>query len=114
MTQKYLSSEYSVAEARILYEIYDNERISATEIVSRLHVDKGYLSRILKKFETKALVTRTASKSDSRKAMISLTDTGWVLAEKLIPDKIDKAFGGGTIRTATRCRCSKTKCSRKG
>ena len=86
LTQKYLSSEYSVAEARILYEIYDNERISATEIVSRLHVDKGYLSRILKKFETKALVTRTASKSDSRKAMISLTDTGWVLAEKMISE----------------------------
>ena len=84
LTQKYLNSEYSAAEARILYEIYENGRISATEIVSRLHVDKGYLSRILKKFEAAALVTRTASESDSRIVMIALTDTGRALTERLI------------------------------
>jgi len=31
----------------------------------------------------------------------------------LARDKKDKAFGGGTIRTATDCKCSKTKSSRK-
>lgn len=40
-----------MAEARILYEIYEQGKISATDIVSRLYVDKGYLSRILRRLE---------------------------------------------------------------
>jgi len=44
-----LNSDYSAAEARILYEIYINKEISAKDIVNALRVDKGYLSRILKK-----------------------------------------------------------------
>ncbi len=91
------SSNYSVAEARILYEIYGNERISATDIVSSLHVDKGYLSRILKKFEANGLVIRQTSKTDLRKATISLTDAGRKLAEKLIAEsnkEIEKDLSG--------------------
>ena len=86
-----------MAEARILYEIYGNERISATDVVSSLHVDKGYLSRILKKFEANGLVIRQTSKTDLRKATISLTDAGRKLAEKLIAEsnkEIEKDLSG--------------------
>lgn len=86
LTQKYLNSDYSVAEARILYEIYDRKDISARDIVSNLHIDKGYLSRILKRFETKDLITRNSSKDDLRLAMLSLTEKGTELAESLIDE----------------------------
>ncbi len=58
LTQKYLNSKYSIAEARILYEIYDHREISARDIVNALHVDKGYLSRILKKFEAESILEK--------------------------------------------------------
>lgn len=84
LTQKYLNTEYSVAEARILYEIYENEEISARDIVSKLHIDKSYLSRILKKFGSKSLIKREVSEDDSRMVVISLTKSGEALAEELI------------------------------
>lgn len=84
LTQKYLNTEYSMAEARILYEIEENGAISARDIVSRLHVDKSYLSRILKKFEAESLINRTLSSDDSRKALITLTETGKLLVNRLI------------------------------
>ncbi|MDO5539324.1 MAG: MarR family transcriptional regulator [Eubacteriales bacterium] len=84
LTQKYLNSEYSVAEARILYEIYENKEISARDMVRKLYVDKSYLSRILKKFESKALIKREVSQDDSRMTVISLTKNGEALAEDLI------------------------------
>lgn len=84
LAQKYLNTEYSMAEARILYEIYADGRLRATDIVNRLHIDKGYLSRILKKLGTKSLVARELSPDDSRTALISLTEEGKALAERLI------------------------------
>lgn len=84
LTQKYLNSEYSVAEARILYEIYENKEISARDIVRKIYVDKSYLSRILKKFESNSLINRKISYDDSRMTIISLTKKGEALAENFI------------------------------
>lgn len=44
----YLGSEYSVTEARIFFEIYENEGCTATHIAQEMNIDKSYLSRILK------------------------------------------------------------------
>lgn len=84
LTQKYLNTGYSVAEARILYEIYEKKEINARDIVSNLHIDKSYLSRILKKFRSNALINREVSRDDSRIAVISLTKSGEMLAKELI------------------------------
>lgn len=97
LTQKYLNTEYSIAEARILYEIYENTEISARDIVGSLHVDKGYLSRILKTFEARSLIRRRSSSDDSRKALISLTENGKALVEALIMEsnhQIEKSIKG--------------------
>jgi len=84
LTQKYLDTEYSAVEARILNEIYECKEISARDIVRNLHVDKSYLSRILKKFESKSLIKREVSQDDSRLTVISLTESGSTLAKELI------------------------------
>lgn len=84
LDQKYLGTEYSVTEARILYEIYDREGLCATDIVQRFHVDKGYLSRILKKFQSRGLIRRVSSEEDSRIRCITLTENGKQLTQELI------------------------------
>lgn len=97
LTQKYLNSDYSVAEARILYEIFDHEKISARDIVNTLCIDKSYLSRILKKFEMRGIVERKESEEDSRRAMIFLTKNGKTITEKLIAEsnmQIEKELAG--------------------
>lgn len=97
LTQKYLNSDYSVAEARILYEIFDHEKISARDIVNTLCIDKSYLSRMLKKLEMRGIVERKESEEDSRRAMIFLTENGKTITEKLIAEsnmQIEKELAG--------------------
>ncbi|MEO3408362.1 MarR family transcriptional regulator [Mucilaginibacter sp. CAU 1740] len=71
-----LNSEYSLAEARILFEIYTAGRLSASDIIYKLSIDKGYLSRILKKFEKQGLIGRQPADDDARVSLLSLTDAG--------------------------------------
>lgn len=71
-----LNSEYSLAEARILFEIFMAGQLSASDIIYKLSIDKGYLSRIVKKFEKQDLITRKPSDDDARVSLLSLTDTG--------------------------------------
>jgi DNA-binding MarR family transcriptional regulator len=71
-----LNSDYSLAEARILYEIFTANQLSASDIIHNLSIDKGYLSRILKKFEKQDLVVRRSSDEDARVSLLSLTGKG--------------------------------------
>ena len=70
------SSPFSLAEARVLYELANREQPTATDIRKELGLDAGYLSRILRDFERRQLVKRQQSKSDERQRFLSLTATG--------------------------------------
>jgi len=78
-----LDSPYSLAEARIFYEFFSNGSSRASDIVNRLSIDKGYLSRILKKFEKDGLILREASEDDGRVALLSLSPQGVEVFQKL-------------------------------
>ncbi|QIL40360.1 winged helix-turn-helix transcriptional regulator [Pedobacter sp. HDW13] len=71
-----LASGYSLAEARILYEIHANMPISASDIILQIDIDKGYLSKVLKRFETNGLISKSASSADARMSLLALTPTG--------------------------------------
>jgi len=71
-----LNSEYSLTEVRILYELADAGRTTATALGNELSLDAGYLSRILRKFQDKGLIERTPSESDARNMLLSLTSKG--------------------------------------
>lgn len=71
-----LESHFTLPEARVLFELYNDKNMTASDIISSLHIDKAYLSRILKSFENKGLILRTNSNTDRRNAHIKLTSLG--------------------------------------
>jgi DNA-binding MarR family transcriptional regulator len=83
LDQHILNSRYSLPEVRVLYEMYYGGVASANEIINLFHIDKGYLSRILLKFEKEKLITRKRSTKDGRSVILALTAKGCNEFEKL-------------------------------
>ncbi|MCB0628369.1 MAG: MarR family transcriptional regulator [Saprospiraceae bacterium] len=71
-----LDSPYTLPEARILFEINRHRQITALDIINELKIDKGYLSRILRKFERQTLIRKERSAQDGRSAYLILTEHG--------------------------------------
>jgi len=74
---------YSLTEVRVLYELAHRDRPTAGELVKDLGLDPGYLSRIIRSFELKKMVSRTGSKTDARQQLLSLTAKGRLAFNKL-------------------------------
>ncbi|QNK64666.1 bifunctional helix-turn-helix transcriptional regulator/GNAT family N-acetyltransferase [Pedobacter sp. PAMC26386] len=78
-----LNSDYSLSEVRVLYEIYTGQDIQASQVMTTMHIDKSYLSRILKKLEKDRLIAKKPSDLDARAMVLSLTDIGLKLFQEL-------------------------------
>lgn len=71
-----LASNYSLPEVRILFELYHNAGLTASDMITLLDIDKGYLSRILKKFEKNKLIKKLSLKTDKRVVCLQLSAKG--------------------------------------
>jgi DNA-binding MarR family transcriptional regulator len=76
-------SNYTFTEARVIIEIGIRHDCIASEIVQTLNMDKGYLSRVLSRFNKKGLIEKVTSPTDSRSKIIKLTTEGNKLFEYL-------------------------------
>jgi DNA-binding MarR family transcriptional regulator/GNAT superfamily N-acetyltransferase len=76
LRRTYLDSGYALGELRVLYEIAHGNAPTATDIARALDFDPGYLSRILRNFEKRRLITRRISATDARQSHLALTARG--------------------------------------
>lgn len=81
--QHILDSSYSLAEARVLFEIYQTRECTATQLMTCLKMDKGYLSRILSHLVKNDLIDKRKSSTDARFSYLFLTEKGLALFLKL-------------------------------
>ncbi|WP_405772595.1 GNAT family N-acetyltransferase [Streptomyces sp. NBC_01538] len=70
----YLGQDRPLGEARLLFEIGDGT--SLRELRSRLTLDAGYLSRLVRSLTAQGLVEVSAHSSDSRRRLVRLTPAG--------------------------------------
>jgi len=76
LAERLLDGPFSLAESRVLYELAHRDAPTATDLAGALGLDPGYLSRMLRSFEARGLIAKTASASDGRQLMLSLTPEG--------------------------------------
>jgi len=100
LDKHYLDSDLSLTEARILFEIdHAQTGITAKGLTEILGIDKGYLSRLLVKFEKKQLISKTKLERDGRAQLLSLTEKGkdlFALLDKRSGDHAAKLLGSLT------------------
>lgn len=76
LNKKFLDGNYSLPELRVLQAIHFRDGLTPSEIISTLNIDKSYLSRIIRLFEKRKLLSKKASSSDGRSVHLHLTVLG--------------------------------------
>jgi DNA-binding MarR family transcriptional regulator/GNAT superfamily N-acetyltransferase len=96
LRKNYLDSPYSLGEMRVLYELAHGGARTASDIGRALDLDAGYLSRVLRNFEQRGLITRKTCADDARQSHLALTARG----EKLFApfEKRSQEHAGGMLR----------------
>jgi len=69
-------SPFTLTEARILYELARRSEPTAADIMRGLELDRGQLSRTLKRFADRGLIDTVADPQGGRRRPISLTVSG--------------------------------------
>jgi DNA-binding MarR family transcriptional regulator/GNAT superfamily N-acetyltransferase len=71
-----LASSFTLAQARVLFELGTRKRVTAGQLIDILGLDPGYLSRILQRFVDSRLMSRERSYDDGRRIELALTVRG--------------------------------------
>ena len=78
-----LETEFSLVEARILFELAGRDRTERQELRDRMDIDNSFLSRVLQRLVERDLVTATPSRADGRAIVLELTPAGRHAADDL-------------------------------
>jgi DNA-binding MarR family transcriptional regulator/GNAT superfamily N-acetyltransferase len=76
LPEDYLGSSYTLAEARLLFELGQRRQSTASELGRELDLDLGYLSRLLQALKRRGLIHGKAAPDDARRSMLTLTPKG--------------------------------------
>jgi DNA-binding MarR family transcriptional regulator/N-acetylglutamate synthase-like GNAT family acetyltransferase len=78
-----LHSEFTLTEMRVLYELAHHGDQPSSALCRDLGLDRGYLSRIIAKFESAGLVSKVQSATDGRAKLLHMTAHGRTVYEPL-------------------------------
>jgi DNA-binding MarR family transcriptional regulator/GNAT superfamily N-acetyltransferase len=76
LRRRHLDGRFSLTEARILYEIGSNPKMTASTLCGTLELDAGYISRLLSSLTKRKLIRQAASGKDRREKLLTLTAVG--------------------------------------
>ena len=74
--------------------LWEKDGLSVSEICSRLQLDSGTVTPLLKKMEAEGWVERKRSADDERRVVVYLTDAGRAMKKKVaeVPLKVGSCF----------------------
>jgi DNA-binding MarR family transcriptional regulator len=98
LDEHYLARDRPLGEARVLWEIGE-QGCEIRNLRTRLGLDTGYLSRVLRSLEAAALITVTTSEQDGRVRMARLTRKG--RAERILLDHRSDALARSMLDPLT-------------
>src|SRR3954470_18750928 len=76
LRKNHLDGDFSLTEARTLYEIGSRPAITASDLRQTLALDRGYISRILASLTRRKLIRQSKSPTDARERLLALTSAG--------------------------------------
>src|SRR5436305_5307721 len=76
LQESLVHTPFSLAQARVLYELANRDSVTASELAADLDLDHGYLSRILRRFAEDGLLAKKRAKNDARQSVITITAKG--------------------------------------
>jgi DNA-binding MarR family transcriptional regulator/GNAT superfamily N-acetyltransferase len=76
LSRGYLETEYTLQEARVIFEVATRPGCTAREIQSQTGFDQGYLSRLVGRLTQAGVIRRVTSSKDRREQRLSLTKKG--------------------------------------
>ena len=68
----------------VMLVLWEEKSVNLKELGSRLYLDSGTLTPLLKKLESKGLITRARAQHDERNLLIQLTPAGEALREEAV------------------------------
>ena len=92
----FMGSGLSLTEARVLFEVANREPVLAAALQVELGLDRGYLSRIIARFERRGWIERERGE-DARQRPIALTAAGhnfFETLDKRTHDHVADSIGG--------------------
>lgn len=83
--------------------LWEKDGVTVGEIGAKLMLDNGTLSPLLKKLETEGYLIRSRSREDDRVVIVSLTEKGRALREKVkdVPQKVAKCINLSSEKAQT-------------
>lgn len=76
LQEHFNESEFSLAEGRVLHEIASRGHTTMGEVASTLAMDRGYLSRLMRRFVDDELIAYSPNLKDRRSNTVALTREG--------------------------------------
>ena len=73
---RYLDTDYSLSESRMMYELSQSPGCTANHLRTKLGLDAGYMSRMVRSLTERGLIEGVRSATDKRAILLSLTANG--------------------------------------